>query len=160
MICGSCGAPLSPATPAGIAVCEYCGAHAGTSAARPAATPDRADSLEEDLQQVEAWWNRERRPLMMQDRQGNLHPPEEEHVLHIVLISVGGILGLMAATAGHAWDWDVAGIAGFFLFPVLISLPAALLQQRAERRYKAYKLLEAEYQGRRNAIVDRHARHG
>ena len=51
-------------------------------------------------------------------------------------------------------------MAGFFLFPILISLPAALLHQRAERRYKAYKLLEAEYQGRRNAIVDRHARRG
>jgi hypothetical protein len=139
---------------AGIAVCGHCGSHV----ALPVATADAAGNLNEDLAQVEQWWSRQRHPFMTRDRRGNLHPPEEQHIVHVVLMVLGGVLGLICAAAGHALDWDVAAIAGFFLFPILISLPAALLHQRAERRYKEYKTLEAEYQGRRNAIVDRHAR--
>lgn len=123
-----------------------------TTAAAPNA------SLNEDLKQVEEWWNRERRPLMTQDRHGHLHPPEEQYILHIMMMAIGGILGLISAAAGHKMNWDVAGIAGFFLFPILILLPGALLYQRAEQRYKAYKKLEAEYEGRRNGIIERYAR--
>ena len=57
---------------------------------------------------------------------------------------------------GHKYDWDMMGIAGFFLFPILISLPAALLQQRAEKRFKAYQKLEDQYKGRRESLIDRH----
>jgi hypothetical protein len=125
---------------------------------RPAPAPEKAGNLNEDLAQVDEWWNRERRPFMTQDRQGHLHPPEEQHTVHVVLIALGAVLGLIAALAGHSLHSMFAAAAGFFLFPILISLPAALLHQRAERRYKEYKQLEAEYQGRRNAIIDRHAR--
>jgi hypothetical protein len=114
--------------------------------------------LEEDLEQVEAWWRRESRPLMTQDRRGHLYPPDEKNVLLTVLMTLGMVLGLVSAVAGHAGGWRFAGIAGFFLFPILITLPAALLHERAEKRYKAYEKLSAEYQGRRNAILDRHAR--
>jgi hypothetical protein len=107
---------------------------------------------------VEEWWERQRRPLMTRDRHGQLHPPEEQHVVHIVLMTLGGILGLISAIAGHSLHSKMAGIAGFFLFPILISLPAAFLHERAERRYKEYQKLEAEYQGRRSAIIESHAR--
>jgi hypothetical protein len=121
-------------------------------------TPHHVASLNADLQLVEEWWERERRPLLTRDRQGQFHPPEEKHVLHAVLMALGGILGLISAFAGHSLHSKAAGIAGFFLFPILISLPAALLHERAERRYKAYKKLQAEYQGRRSAILESHAR--
>ena len=87
-----------------------------------------------------------------------LFPPEEQNALYVVLIAVGAILALMSAVGGHSWNWHMVGIAGFFLFPILISLPAALLHERTERRYKAYQKLEAEYQGRRSAVMERHAR--
>ena len=124
----------------------------------PVATAEPIDSLNEDLKHVEEWWNRERRPLMTQDRQGHLHPPEEQYISHIMMIAIGAILGLISAAAGHKMNWDVAGIAGFFLFPVLISLPGGLLYQRAEQRFKAYEKLKAEYEARRAAIMERHAR--
>ena len=50
----------------------------------------------------------------------------------------------------------VVAMACFFLFPLAISLPAALLHQQAEKRHQGYKKLEAEYQGRRNGAIDRH----
>ena len=154
VICGSCGAELLPAAQTGTIVCEFC----GTPAEVPTPPADRAAGIQEDLKHVDEWWERQRRPLMTQDRRGQLHPPEEQHVHHIVLMAVGGILGLISAVAGHSLDWDLAGIAGFFLFPILISLPAALLHERAERRYKEYKKLETEYEGRRSAILESHAR--
>ena len=154
MICSSCGAPINHAPYTQFAFCDHC----GTRTEIPVILAEPADNLRDDLEQVDLWWNQERRPYMRQDRHGHLHPPEEHNVFHVTLMAIGGILGLISAMAGHTSDWDWLGIAGFFLFPILISLPAALLHQRTEQRYKAYKALEAEYQGRRNAIVDRYQR--
>jgi hypothetical protein len=152
LLCASCGAPLTPDPQGGYATCEYCGLRSA-----PAGT--RAGSeLEADLQQVEEWWHRERQRFMTADRRGNLHPPEEEKVSHVVWMVVGMALGLGSALAGHQWNWTLAGIAGFFLFPILITLPAALYHQRNEQRHKEYQRVEAEYKGRRNAIIERHAR--
>jgi hypothetical protein len=71
---------------------------------------------------------------------------------------LGGILGLTLGFAGFASRWEWLGLAGFFLPIVLITLPASLYFERAQRRYKEYKQLQSEYQARRSAIVERHAR--
>jgi hypothetical protein len=130
-------------------VCEFCGARVEISA---------ANRLQEELSHVDQWWERLRRPLMTQDRHGRLHPPEEHVVLYTVLMVVGGVLGMMAFFGGHSLGSSLVGIGGFFLFPILITLPAAMLHERNERRYKEYKKLEAEYEARRSAIIESYAR--
>jgi hypothetical protein len=124
----------------------------------PTPPADRAAGLQEDLKQVDECWERERRPLMTQDRRGRWHPPEEEPILYNIMMTAGIVLGLMSAVAGHSLHWTLAGIAGFFLFPFLIALPAIRLQERAKQRYQDYKKLEAEYQARRQAVIEIHAR--
>ena len=151
--CTTCGAPIEATDGKSVSACEHCGAQV----ALPQAATARQDNLAEELQQVEQWWERERSPYMTHDRQGHLHPPEEQNVLYVVFMAVGGVLGLGSAMMGHNYDWDIVGMAGFFLFPILITLPAALLQQKAEKRFKAYKKLEDEYKGRREGVIDRHA---
>ena len=159
MICSSCGAPLNRDAQGALAACEYC----GTSTVLPRAVaavraPDAGAALNADLEQVEAWWHRERQPFMSVDRRGIQRPPEEQPVGLIVAMALGMVLGLTSGVAGFTADSEWLGLAGFFLFPILITLPAALYHQRAEKRFKDYQRLEAEYQGRRNAIIDRHAR--
>lgn len=75
----------------------------------------------------------------------------------IVLMALGGVLGMASAAAGHEWGAKLLGILGFFLFPIAISLPAALQHQKNETRYKRYQSLLSEYQGRRDAIIARHS---
>jgi hypothetical protein len=153
VICSHCGAPVTASAEAPITVCEHCGSRIAKSEAGPPRT-----QLEDDLEHVEQWWRRERLPLMTKDRRGHLHPPEERSILLTVVMVLGMVLGLASAIAGHSAGWRGAGVAGFFLFPILITLPAALLHERAEKRFQAYEKLAAEYQGRKNAVLDRHAR--
>lgn len=154
MICTRCGAPLRRPPDSPIATCDHCGAQVTI----PEAAPNPPVSLHDHLQDVERWWEHARRPYMRQDRHGVLHPPEELKVTYVVFMILGGVLGLVSTGALAQTDWKWLGFATFFLFPVMISLPAGMLLQRNERRYKEYKELEKEYEGRRNAVVDLHAR--
>lgn len=153
MNCSNCGAPLNPAVRSGNAVCEHCGTHVVPTRARPS-----GGDLQEDLEQVEQWWTRERERFMTVDRRGFLHPPEEQPIGLLVLMVVGGVLGLSFGFAGFASRYEWVGLAAFFLPIILITLPAALYFERAQRRHKEFKQLELEYQARRSAIVERYAR--
>jgi hypothetical protein len=108
---------------------------------------------------VDQWWQRERRRFVRVDRYGTVHPPEKDNPVHTLFMVLGGGLGVTVFMAGAGSSWQWVGIAGFFLPVLLITVPAALFHERAERRYKEYQQLERDYQSRRDAIIQRHSRH-
>jgi hypothetical protein len=146
--CSNCGAPLNSAARDGFIVCEHCGS----------STPTADAALIADLAQVDQWWYRERQRFVRVDRHGTVHPPEKEHPIHIVFMVLGGGLGLITGMSGFLANWELAGLAFFFLPIILITFPAAMFHERHERRFKEYKELEGNYQIRRDAIIQRHAR--
>jgi hypothetical protein len=158
--CTSCGAPIHYSTDRIFAVCDYCGTHIDV---RPVLA-EVVVTREDELQQLEQWWLRESEPYVTRDRAGNRWPPEKEKMIHTVAMTIGGVLALaslmISGSFGNTPLSLTVGMIGFFVFPTVFSLPAALLHERCKKRYESYKRLEAEHQRRRLALEERHAARG